>query len=106
MVATAGAGAFATVQEAADAATGENAAVTLIADAVGSIRIPADKSIVLDLNGNKLTGAAPGDGKMQDVVTKCDGALTVRDSSGTDAGTIMGGTHDGVDGKARRASRS
>ena len=45
MVATAGAGAFATVQEAVDAATGENAAVTLIADAVGSIRIPADKSI-------------------------------------------------------------
>ena len=97
MVATAGAGAFATVQEAVDAATGENAAVTLIADAVGSIRIPADKSIVLDLNGNKLTGAVI-DGKMQDVVTN-DGALTVRDSSGTDAGTIMGGTHDGVDGK-------
>ncbi len=87
-----------------DAATGENAAVTLIADAVGSIRIPADKSIVLDLNGNKLTGAVI-DGKMQDVVTN-DGALTVRDSAGRTRAPSWVGLATVSTAKARRASRS
>lgn len=68
--------------------------VKLLGDITECITIPANKEIILDLNGYTLTGVKDSEGKMGNVLTN-NGTLTITDSSDTKTGTIMGGTDTG-----------
>ncbi len=82
------------------AAAQENDVITLLCDTAESVTVPADKSIVLDLAGNVLSGSAKGSGVDNTIVNK--GTLTIKDSSEEGTGAVKGGTDTG-EGTAGRA---
>ena len=63
--------------------------VSLSEDETGSITVPADKDITLDLSGHKLTNTADN----HTVTIEKGASLTVLDSSGAKAGTIDNVSH-------------
>lgn len=82
-----------------DAEDGET--VQLVNNVTESVTIPEGKSIILDLNGQTLTGASDSNGRMSNVVTN-KGILTIKDSSESSTGTIMGGTDTNQSGNVGR----
>lgn len=87
--------------QAAITAAGEGQTVTLLNDATESVVIASGKEITLDLNGNMLTGAKNAKGEMANVITN-RGILTIKDSSGDNSGTVMGGTDTNQEGNVGR----
>lgn len=83
------------------AAAGNGDTVTLLNDATESVVIASGKEITLDLNGNMLTGAKNAKGEMANVITN-RGILTIKDSSGDNSGTVMGGTDTNQEGNVGR----
>ncbi|MGI5934594.1 MAG: S-layer homology domain-containing protein [Lawsonibacter sp.] len=77
--------------EAAIAAAGEGATVTLLKNVTESVTIPEGKTIVLNLSDYTLTGSKTGE-RMNNVVTN-NGTLTI---CGGTQGTIMGGSDNGT----------
>ena len=75
---------YATLQEAINAATGENTVVTLIANTEENVTIASGKSIILDLNGFTLDG---GTTKSTAALTN-NGTVVIKDSSAAGTGTI------------------
>lgn len=91
---------YTTLADAIDAAT-SGQTVTLLNDATESVVIASGKEITLDLNGNMLTGAKNAKGEMANVITN-RGILTIKDSSGDNSGTVMGGTDTNQEGNVGR----
>lgn len=91
---------YETIHDAIDAAT-SGQTVTLLNDATESVVIASGKEITLDLNGNMLTGAKNAKGEMANVITN-RGILTIKDSSGDNSGTVMGGTDTNQEGNVGR----
>lgn len=87
-----------TLKEAIDNAAVGNI-ITLLRDVTESVTIPAEKEIILDLNGFTLTGQKDDKDKMANVITN-NGMLTIRDSGQN--GTVMGGTDNGEENKVGR----
>ncbi len=77
---------YATVAAAITAATGESNTIILLKDVAEDVSIAADKAIILDLNGFKLTN------KTGHTITNA-GTLTVKDSSEKKTGTVDNITH-------------
>lgn len=78
---------YASVTEAIAAVTDSTeTTITMVANSTEDITISSSQSIILDLNGNTLTGTGTGS-----VVTN-SGTLTIKDSSGDNSGTITGGS--------------
>jgi len=83
------------------AANSDDHTVILLKDINKSITVLSHQTVVLDLNGHTLSGTLNSQGAMSNVVTN-KGVLTIKDSSDTQSGTIMGGTDTGNQNKLGR----